>query len=344
MNLISLLSTLVLSGLPVTIPDADAEPSQETLRVVTTLPHLAWVAEQVGGERVEATAVGRGYNDPHRILPTPILMQEVAKADLFVEVGMSLELWAQRVLDGARNARVRRGAIGHVFAGRGVPVLQVPANVTRAQGDIHPQGNPHIWLHPLNVIVEGENIAAALSRIDPSHAAEYEQNVETLRKMIHERLYGAELCELITGRRLERYHRAGTLFDFLQRDYRGEKLADRLGGWLGKAYPKRGMPVVVYHRMWPYFEEAFGIRVVGEIEEKPGVEPSNSHLDELVKNAQQAGVKHVIHAPYYSSTKTRSIAERIGAEAIAVPTDVDATPECPDYPSLIDIMLARVYD
>ncbi|MEQ8764844.1 MAG: metal ABC transporter substrate-binding protein [Planctomycetota bacterium] len=335
MKLALVLSFVLLGGSASNRPAQDDVP----LKVVTSLPHLAWIAEQVGGDRVETVSLGRGYSDPHRILATPNLMQEVAKADLFVEVGMSLELWVERVLNGARNANVRRGAVGHVFAGRGVPVLQVPANVTRAQGDVHPEGNPHVWLNPLNVIIEGQNIADVLTRLDPAHAAGYAERQKALEKQIHEWMYGKELCELMTGARIERYHRAGTLFEFLQKDFRGEKLASKLGGWLGRMYEQRGMPLVVYHRMWPYFEEAFGVKVVGEIEEKPGVEPSAAHLETLVENAKLAGVKKVIHAPYYPQARCESIAERMGARAVTVPTDVAANDDCPDYPSFISQIL-----
>jgi len=162
------------------------------LRVVTTLSDLASIAREIGGEHVEVKSLISGGQEPHTAVPKPSLMAAVNKADLFVEVGLELELWAERVLEGAHNPRVLEGQPGFVRASDGVSTLEVPRVLTRAEGGVHPQGNPHIWLDPLNGIKIAENITEGLKRVDPEHAEKYESNLTAFKERIWKALYGCE--------------------------------------------------------------------------------------------------------------------------------------------------------
>ena len=140
------------------------------VRVVCTLPTLKALAEEIGGDRVAVIALAKGDQDPHFVTPTPTLMRETREADLLVENGFSLELWADQVVNGSGNSRIFRGTIGRVVAGDGISALEIPPVLSREFGDIHPQGNPHVWLDPLQAKVEAANICEALKRIDSAGA------------------------------------------------------------------------------------------------------------------------------------------------------------------------------
>jgi len=317
----------------------------QKLLVVTTLPDLAAITEEIGGERVSAKSLLSGKEDAHTAVPKPSLMAQVNKADMFVEVGLELELWAERVLESAGNPRVLEGQPGFVRASDGVPTLEVPKVLTRAEGGVHPQGNPHIWLDPLNGIKIAENIAEGLQRIDPQHAHDYKKNLAAFKRKVWEALYGKELVKLLGGEVLARLDAADRLIPFLRKkSYKGRKLIDILGGWHKKMLPHRGKPLVSYHRTWSYFAHRFGLKVICELEPKPGIPPSPRHLAEVVKQAKAAGVKAIIVAPFYSTRAAEFVSKRIGAKVVVAPSSVGGDPKAKDYISLFDRIISLLLD
>lgn len=323
-------------------PALAAKTGAEKLRVVATLTDLASIARFVGGERVEVVCLSKGYEDPHHVIATPTLMVEANRADLFIEMGLDLEIWSESVLDGARNPRIRAGTPGHVFAAEGIPTLDRPAVLTRAQGDIHPFGNPHVNLSPLNGKILAANIAAGMKRVDPAGAAEYDANLKAFQSRIDSAFFGDELVKLVKPDQLERLVRAGKLFEYLDsKEFGGSKLATRLGGWLAKMRPVRGAKLVAHHKNWVYFERDFGVEVVGYIEPKPGLTPTPGHVSELKELIRKAGVKLIIHAPYYPGSYAADIAAETGIREITAPTLVGGVPGADDYFRLFDVLTDR---
>ena len=152
------------------------------VKVVATLPTVKALVEEVGGERVDVIALARGDQDPHFVTPTPVLMRRTREAVLFVENGFSLERWADDVANGSGNSRIYRGTPGRVIAGTGVAALEIPSVLSREMGDIHPQGNPHVWLDPLRAKIQAKNIAEALERVDPNGADYYSNRLADFEK------------------------------------------------------------------------------------------------------------------------------------------------------------------
>ena len=168
----------------------------QTIKVVTTLPTLKALVEEVGGDRVDVVALSRGDQDPHFVTPTPVLMRRTREADLFIENGFTLEQWADEVVNGSGNSKIFRGTSGRVTAAEGIAALEIPSILSREMGDIHPQGNPHVWLDPLRAKIEATNIADALKRVDPENAGYYESRKESFHGRIDEALFGEELLNL----------------------------------------------------------------------------------------------------------------------------------------------------
>src|SRR4051812_23442523 len=144
--------------------------AQAKVRVVTTIETFADLARKVGGDRVEVKALSRGYMDPHFVEPKPSLVLDLNRADLLVHVGLELEIgWLPPLILGSRNERIQLGQPGNLDASSRIPVLDVPATkVDRSLGDIHPQGNPHYWIPPENVLIIAREIADRLKTIDGS--------------------------------------------------------------------------------------------------------------------------------------------------------------------------------
>jgi len=273
------------------------------LQVVTTTTDLAAIATAVAGDLAEVTAIAAGDQDPHFVDAKPSYLIKLQRADLFVQVGLELEIgWAPNLLTNSRNARIQPGGDGFVDASAGIAALQVPTAADRTMGDIHPYGNPHYWLDPANGHVIARNIAAGLQRVDAAHAADYDRR----------------------------------LADF---DHR---LDEALARWRQQAAPLAGLPVVAYHNAFPYLEQRFGFRVVGFVEPKPGIPPSGRYIAELVEQMKRQGVKVILTAPYYDAKTARLVAQQSGATVVTLAPSVGAVEGSGDYLALFDLNLSRL--
>ena len=311
------------------------QDSDEKLEVVTTLSFLKDLAEEIGGEHVHAQSLSDPRQDPHYVEPKPTLMQKARAADLFIEVGLQLELWGEKVVAGSGNPKIQAGQPGRVIATNGVQTLELPSVLSREWGDVHPYGNPHVWLDPLNAKTMAENVAAALQKIDPAHGEDYKRNLETFQKKIDEALFGAELVKQVGGRQLARLARQGRLDEYLEK----EKLAGSLGGWLELTKPLRGRPIVTYHKTSAYLAARFGFTVPIEIEEKPGIPPSARHRDRVLDLMREQKVKTILQEVFYERSAADYLAEKSGAHVVVVPIDVGADVGAKDYFELMDLIL-----
>jgi ABC-type Zn uptake system ZnuABC Zn-binding protein ZnuA len=267
------------------------------LLVVTTTEDLAAIAREVGGERVEVKSIARGTEDPHFIAAKPSYMLELRRADLFVQVGLELEIgWVPLLLEGSRNRSIQPGSAGYVDASEGIATLEVPTAATRAAGDVHPFGNPHYWLDPENGITIARSILAGLVRIDAAGRPAYEA---------------------------------------AYRDFE-ERLRARIAEWQEELRPLRGTRLVSYHRAWAYFEQRFGLRFAGELEPKPGIPPSPRHLAELTRRIEAGEIDALVHGPYYNPKPVLELGRRTGLPVVALPLGVGGAPGVDTYFDLFD--------
>lgn len=333
-------SLLAVSLSPAALAASAAGPAAaaEPLRVVTTLPVLADLVRDVGGDLVDAQALADPRQDPHYVEPTPVLMQRARKADVFVEVGLQLELWADKVVAGAGNPGIQSGQPGRVVASRGVPTLELPQILSREWGDVHPYGNPHVWLDPLNAKTMAENIADGLAAVDPAHADTFAANLEVFQERIDRRLFGEELVEKVGARKLSRLARNGGLEAWLE----SHELQGALGGWLAEARSLQGRPLVSYHKTFIYFATRFGLEIATEIEEKPGIPPSARHRDHVVDLMRERGVRTVLQETFYDHAAAEYLASKTGAHVAVVPIDVGPEVGAAHYEDLIDLLLDSV--
>ncbi len=280
-----------------------AAPGLAVVRVVTTTTDLAAIARAVGGDRVEVDSIAAGHQDPHFVDAKPSYLVQLKRADLFVQVGLELELgWAPNLLANSRNAAIQRGGAGFVDASEGIAPLQVPSAADRSAGDIHPYGNPHYWLDPENGRTIAANIAAGLERVDPAGAVAYRAN----------------LAAFAAG------------------------LDERLARWRELAAPLAGAPVVAYHNSWPYFERRFGFRVVGFVEPKPGIPPSGRYVAELAEAMRRDGVRVILMSTFYDQKTAELVARLAGAKVVTLANSVGGLPGTDDYFALFDVNLVRL--
>jgi zinc/manganese transport system substrate-binding protein len=273
----------------------------EPLRVVTSIETFADLARSVGGAFVKAESLARGYQDPHFVEAKPSLLIPLSRADLLVYAGLDLEIgWLPPLVQGSRNPRIQPGAKGNLDASTAIEVLDLPAGkVDRGQGDIHPRGNPHYWLPPLNALKVAKEIAARLKELDPVHGADYDTNLQKF----------------------------------------GAQLKAKASEWSRKAAALRGLKVVPYHKSWSYVSDWLGLREIGYVEIKPGIPPDPKHLAELILRMKAESVRVLLIESFYNRGIAGQVADSAGAKLLVLPSDVGATPKIQSYLDLVDAVL-----
>lgn len=320
---------------------------EKKITVVCTLPTLRALTQEVGGDRVDVTALAKGDQDPHFVTPTPVLMRRTREALLFVENGFSLELWADEVVNGSGNSKIFRGTPGRVVAAvaAGVSALEIPSVLSREFGDIHPQGNPHVWLDPLLAKVEAGNIAAALKRADPSNAAYYDSRLADFNKRIDVALFGDDLLKLVGIQKLTRLAWSGELTNFLETNkLGGQPLSARAGGWLKQAESLRGVKAYEFHKVWAYFARVFGMNLVGTIEERPGIPPGPQHVRQVTDSIKAQKIPLILVDNFYDPALPNNIARETGAKVVILPNQVDGEPAIKTYFDLMDHLVKAITD
>jgi len=280
--------------------------AQSKLNVVTTTEDLAAIAREVGGDHVTVESIARGFQDPHFVEAKPSFILKLQKADLLILVGRDLEIgWLPPLIQQSRNSKVQVGADGYLDASLQARILEVPqGQVTRAEGDVHPLGNPHYWLDPENGKTVAREIFDRFVKLRPNEKAYLEPRLNDFVNRLNE-----------AGKR-----------------------------WAAMMAPYKGIKVVTYHRSYPNFAERFGLDVVGYVEPKPGIPPTPQHTLDLMNDMKQKNVKLVLVEPYFDLKTPNAIGRGTGAEVLVMPPSVGGTKDITDYFKLFDYDLNMLVD
>ncbi|HAT72315.1 MAG TPA: zinc ABC transporter substrate-binding protein [Elusimicrobia bacterium] len=254
-----------------------AGAARAEIKVVTASSDLKYLCERVGGAEVKVESLASGDQDLHMVEPRPSMVYKLKKADLAVRVGLDLDMWVDSLINAARNPRLFYGKEGYVDASAKVPLLEQPeGKVDASMGDIHIYGNPHYWLDPANSKIMAGNILAGLKRAVPEKAAAFDANYASFVR----------------------------------------ELDEKLAGWQARMAKHKGLKVITYHSSWPYFAARFGLFVAGHVEPKPGIPPSASHLDGLVKKMKAENIKVILTESYYPRKGPDFLAGKTGAAVV----------------------------
>ncbi len=274
-----------------------ASRSTAQLRVVATTPDLASVAREIGGDRVNVVALAKPTEDPHFVDAKPSFIVTLNRADALIEGGAELELgWLPPLLENARNGKINSGAPGRIVASEGIRLLEIPTSFDRSKGDIHSLGNPHFMVDPVSAKIVARNIASHFGQIDPKNAATYNAN-------------------------LARFNAA---------------IDTKLAAWQRQLAPYRGAKIVTYHRDFIYLAQRFGLTIVDELEPKPGIAPSPSHLAQVIGEMKRANAKVILVQPFQNRKTAETVARQTGASVLDTPQQPGALRNTTTYFDMVD--------
>ena len=267
-------STALLLALLIAVTTAHSR-----LNVVVTTPDIASLAQVVGGDKIELATLARPTEDPHFVDAKPSFIVKLNRADALVEGGAELEVgWLPPLLAGARNAKLASGQPGRILCNEGIRMLEVPSQLTRAEGDIHPLGNPHFVVDPVNARIIAAHLAEVFAKLD--------------------------------ARSAETFCASGKKFT--------AALDAKLIEWQAKLTPFKGAKVVSYHKSWPYFAERFGLQMNIFLEPKPGLPPSPAHLAEVIATMKAQHARVIIVDPYLNRKTAETVARTTDATVVDV--------------------------
>ncbi len=247
--------------------------------VVVTTPDLAAITMQVAGDLISLTTLARPTEDPHFVDAKPSFIVKLSRADALIEGGAELEIgWLPPLIEGSRNSKVEPGGPGYIACAQGIQLLEVPATLDRAKGDIHAAGNPHFMIDPVNAAIVADHIADSLGRLDPKNDSKYKDNAHRFKVQLE-----AKTTE-----------------------------------WVKKLSPFKGQHVVTYHNSWPYFSQRFGVLIDVFLEPKPGIPPTPAHLAEVINKIKNDKIRVILVEPHLNRKTAENVAAQTGATVVDV--------------------------
>lgn len=280
-----------------------ALPAHAALNVLACEPEWAALTQELAGDKAKISSATTALQDPHHIEARPSLIARSRVADLLVCTGAELEIgWLPLLQRESGNAKIQPGQPGHFEAARHVTLIEKPAVIDRSMGDIHAAGNPHLHLDPRNLLPVAQALSTKLAELDPDNAAHYAAR---------------------------------------QRDF-AVRMRTAIARWEKEAAGLKGMPVVVHHKSLSYLTHWLGLKVVADLEPKPGVEPSAAHLGQLLDRLKATPAKKVLRPAYLPPRASLWLAERAGVDAVELPYTVGGSEAAKDLYGLFDDSIARL--
>jgi zinc/manganese transport system substrate-binding protein len=282
-----------------------ALPACAALNVLACEPEWGALAQELGGEKLAIYVATTAMQDPHRIQARPSLIAHARSADLLVCTGAELEIgWLPILLRQSGNDKIQPGKLGYFEAASFVRMLEIPSRLDRAEGDVHPGGNPHIQTDPRNIALVADALAKRLNQIDPANAAYYQAHYASF----------------------------------------AQRWKAAMQHWEKQAAPLRGVAVVIQHKGFPYLANWLGLHEITTLEPKPGVEPSSTHLAQVLEQLQRQPAKMIIRAAYNDGRSSDWLAERANIPAVSLPFTVGGSDKAKDLFGLFDDTVQRLLD
>jgi zinc/manganese transport system substrate-binding protein len=280
-------------------------PAHAGLNILACEPEWSSLASEIGGNKVKTTSATTAFQDPHRIEARPSLIARARNADLLICTGLELEAgWLPVLIQQSGNSRIASGQPGYFEAGQYVNKLDIPASVDRSQGDVHAAGNPHIQQNPYNIGYVANALVNRMVELDPENTNYYRN----------------------------RHKEFST------------RWKTAISKWEQQTSSLRDVPIVEHHKNMEYLLHWLGMREVGTLEPKPGVEPGAAHLSKLLRQQQQHPAKMILRAGYQDARASHWLAERAKIPAVVLPFTVGGHENAKDLFGLFDTTIQMLLE
>ena len=267
------------------------------IKVVATTPDLAQLAREIGGNAVTVTALAKPTEDPHYVDAKPSHIVTLNRADVLIDGGAELELgWLPPLIESARNSKIAAGSPGRIVASTGIRMMEVPSSFDRSKGDVHSLGNPHFVIDPVDAKIVAANIANHLRQVAPKSAPVFAANL-------------AKFNASVDAKTVQ---------------------------WKKQLAPYSGAKIVTYHKDFLYFANRFGLKIVEELEPKPGIAPSPAHLASVIGTMKAQNAKVILVQPYQNRKTAETVARQTGAKVLEMPQQPGARPGTSTYIATMD--------
>ena len=267
------------------------------LNVFATVPEWGALAQALGGDQVKVFVATVAQQDPHHIQARPSLIARARNAKLLIATGAELEIgWLPIVQRDSGNRAIQSGQPGCFEAAQYVSLMDIPRSVDRSMGDVHAEGNPHIQSDPRNLLPIARALSARMIELDPAQTAHYNNM----------------LNRFVT-------------------DWEA-----RLVQWAVLAQPLQGVRVWAQHDGFPYMNAWLGLKQIGTLEPRPGVEPSIAYLTEVLQRQKTEQARMIIVAAYLSDSPAKWLSEKAGIPAVILPFTVGGSTQAKTLAELYD--------
>lgn len=280
-----------------------SQMAQAQISVFACEPEWGALVTELGGDKVDVFTATTAQQDPHHIQARPSLIARIRKTDLVVCTGAELEIgWLPVLIKRGSNPDVQIGKPGYFEAARFVSMLDVPQNLDRSEGDIHPQGNPHIHTNPHNILAIAKALGKRLTEIDPENQTYYQSRLD----------------------------------DFVNR------WQAAIQNWENKASALKGTSIVVQHNSWPYLSQWLGLNVVAALEAKPGIPPSTADLSKILEQLKEKPAQMLIYAAYQDNQSSKWLTRHTDIKLVALPYTVGGSENASDLFKLFDQTIEKL--
>lgn len=271
--------------------------SANALNVFACEPEWGALVKELAGDIAEVTVATTAFQDPHQLQARPSLIAAVRRADLLICTGAQLEIgWLPLLLRRSANPRIQVGDPGYFLATDFVRKIEIPKLVDRSQGDIHPQGNPHVHLDPRNIRRIASALAKRLTEIDRSSSAVYELRLNDFQ----------------------------------------DRWSAAMLRWEDESAGLAGLRLVSHHRSFSYLAAWLDLDIVATLEPKPGIPASGAHLARLLEQLTPDPPAGVIRTPYSNEKPSAWLSERLGTAELQLPYTIGGTDDVVDLFTLFD--------
>lgn len=269
---------------------------QAKVNIFACEPEWKFLSQEIGGKHVKAFSATSAKQDPHYIRARPSLIAKIRKAELLICSGSGLEVGWLPLLLAKANHNIQIGKIGHLIASNFVPLIEKPEILDRSMGDIHFEGNPHIHLNPYNILPIAKELNSRLKKIDPSNAKNYQKNYD----------------------------------NFVMKWSKSIKI------WESQAVDLKGVKIVVHHKSFSYLINWLKLEEVATLESKPGIAPTSSYLENLLRVLEKESVKFIIRAPFDPKDASNWIYKKTQIKELILPYTVGGNEQSNDLFSLFE--------